>query len=155
MNLAEVDRREGREDEAERVLREALARVPDAADAYHALGLLLVRTGRTDEALEALARAVALDPETPRYAYVYGIALHSVGDEAGAIRVLDEALGVHPADAQLLLALATLHRDAGRWDQARTYARRLLDLRPDDPDARALAQQIERATAAEPGAGSG
>jgi hypothetical protein len=49
---------------------------------------------------------------------------------------------------QLLLALATLHRDLGRFDAAREYARRLLALRPADPDARALLQQLE-------GAGSG
>jgi tetratricopeptide (TPR) repeat protein len=148
VNLAELYRREGREDQAERVLREALTRAPEAADVHHALGLLLVRTGRTPEALTELARAAELSPQTPRYTYVYGIALHSVGEDERAIELMQAGLRSHPSDVQLLLALATLHRDLGRFDAAREYARRLLALRPADPDARALLQQLE-------GAGSG
>ena len=46
VNLADLYRAQGRDAEAERVLRQALAREPNAADVHHALGLLLVRQQR-------------------------------------------------------------------------------------------------------------
>src|SRR6185295_1857328 len=43
LNLADLLRAEGRDDEGERLLRRALEIAPDSADAHHTLGLLLVR----------------------------------------------------------------------------------------------------------------
>ncbi|MDJ0866790.1 MAG: tetratricopeptide repeat protein [Myxococcota bacterium] len=144
VNLADLHREAGRDAEGERVLREGLARAPDAGALHHALGLLLVRGGRAEEARAALARAQDLAPEISRYAYVYGVALHSAGDVAGALRVLGAAHQRHPGDADLLIALATMQRDAGDRAGARESARRLLALRPDDPGARALAAELAR-----------
>jgi predicted CXXCH cytochrome family protein len=84
VNLADLSRAEGRDDEGERVLRDALARAPTSAELHHALGLLLIRTGRPDEALAELGEASQLAPEHARYAYVHAVALESRGrtDEA-------------------------------------------------------------------------
>jgi tetratricopeptide (TPR) repeat protein len=51
-----------RDDEAERVLRQALARDPADAMAYDLLGNLLAEYGRFDEAHDCFARAIALAP---------------------------------------------------------------------------------------------
>jgi hypothetical protein len=45
----------------------------------------------------------------------------------------------------ILTALATISRDRGSFEKATGYARRLVELRPQDPFARQLLQQI-RAT---------
>jgi tetratricopeptide (TPR) repeat protein len=53
---------EDRDEEAERVLRQALARDPADAMAYDLLGNLLAEFGRFDEAYDCFARAIAIAP---------------------------------------------------------------------------------------------
>ncbi|MBW2242029.1 MAG: tetratricopeptide repeat protein, partial [Deltaproteobacteria bacterium] len=143
VNLAEHHRTRGREDESERLLREAVSLFPDNADVLHALGLLLARQQALDEALVSLGRAAELAPQNPRYAYAHGIALSSTGQLETALAVLGDAHERHPGNLNLLVALATLHRDAGHTDEARSYAEKLLALRPEDPNAQALMRELE------------
>jgi tetratricopeptide (TPR) repeat protein len=149
VNLADLDRIEGRDAAGERTLRRGLEIVPESADLQHALGLLLVRTGRREEALEALARAAALGPDQARYAYVYGVALNSAGRSDEAVAVLASAQQAHPGDRSLLLALATIERDRAELDAARGWARKLRALAPDDAGARALVEALEGRPAAD------
>jgi tetratricopeptide (TPR) repeat protein len=74
VNLADVQRAEGREDEARATLRAGLKVAPDNAALWHALGLALVRQRRPAEALAALKKAAELAPENRRFTEVYGIA---------------------------------------------------------------------------------
>jgi Flp pilus assembly protein TadD len=74
VNLADVQRAEGREDEARATLRAGLKVAPDSAALWHALGLALVRQQRPTEALAALKKATELAPENGRFAEVYRIA---------------------------------------------------------------------------------
>lgn len=101
VNLADVQRTQGREPEAEATLRRALARDPRSADVLHALGLALVRQKRMPEAADALGRAAALAPDRSRYAVAYALALRELGDEARARQVLSSALARRPGDPAL------------------------------------------------------
>ena len=74
-NLADLMRLQGREAEAESILREALGLSPQDPTLHHALGLSLVRQQRGPEALRELKRATDLDPRNERFAYVYEVAL--------------------------------------------------------------------------------
>jgi len=74
-NLADLMRLQGREIEAESILREGLELSPQDATLHHALGLSLVRQQRGPEALRELKRATDLDPRNERFAYVYEVAL--------------------------------------------------------------------------------
>jgi Tfp pilus assembly protein PilF len=143
VNLADLYRMTGREDLADGVLWHALETAPESPDLLHALGLVRVRQKRLAEALEMLRQAAEGAPERARYAYVYGVALHSEARTAEALRVLDAAHGRHPSDRQILLALATISRDAGDRDAALRYARSLLALSPQDSQTRALVAQLE------------
>lgn len=60
--------------DAERILRDAIFRSPDAAAARHALGLGLIRQKRYDEAVEQLELAAEYAADEPRYAYVACVA---------------------------------------------------------------------------------
>jgi Flp pilus assembly protein TadD len=127
------------------VLRAGLgSRPPDAALLY-SLGLALVRLGRSDEALVELERAAKAAPEVGRYAYVWGVALHSAGRIDEALMVLDRAHRAHPGDVEILSALVSIARDAGRADVALRHARKLLGLRPADPGLAALVGELEAA----------
>ena len=143
LNLADLSRQLGRDDEGEAILREALTVVFEPAPVEHALGLLLVRQRRLPEAIAGLQRAADLRPDLPRYAYVYGVALQSTGEVGAALDVLGEAHELHPADRDLLIALATMHRDGGSRAEAIEYARKLVALSPQDPAPRQLLAELE------------
>jgi len=74
VNLADVQRAEGREDEARATLRAGLEIAPENAALWHALGLALVRQHRPTEALAALKKAAVLAPGNRRFTEVYAIA---------------------------------------------------------------------------------
>jgi predicted CXXCH cytochrome family protein len=143
VNLADLYRSQGREGDAERLLREGLAVLPDDPNLHHSLGLSLARSGRLEDARESLRRAAELGPDQPRFAYAHAVALHSAGETAAAVAVLEEALRRHSADYDLLFALATFHRDAGRFDEARAAAARLRGAHPADAQAAQLLQSLQ------------
>jgi Flp pilus assembly protein TadD len=142
INLADLHRQGGDEAAAERLLREALAIDPGDADVRHALGLSLVRQRRSEEALEELARAMELAPESLRYGYVYAVAAQSTGRVPLALRTLEALRERWPGSREVLVALATYHAQMGGLAEAEGYARELVELYPQDPQARALLEQI-------------
>jgi len=142
VNLADLYRAIGRDGEGETLLRRAVAIAPDSADAHHALGLWLVRQKRSDDALAEFARAAELRPDV-RFAYVFGVALHSAGKTDRAIEVLQAAYDRHPGDHQLLVALVTIERDAGKLDDAKKHADALVALMPDDDGAKRLRSELD------------
>jgi Flp pilus assembly protein TadD len=141
-NLADLLRVQDRDAEGERVLREGLEAHPTSAALHHALGLLLVREKRLDEAIAQLRRAAELAPADPQVAYVLAIGLHSTGNTEEALAVLEAAHERSPAVQPLLVALVTLNRDRGALDEARSWARKLVDLWPEDGGARRLLAEL-------------
>ncbi len=144
VNLSDLQRESGNESDAERTLREGLAVLPGDAMLHHALGLSLARSGRTADALAELKRTTELSPDA-RFAYAYAVALHSSGKAGEAIAVLERARAREPRDRDVLFALATFHRDAGRTADALRYAEQLRHWYPDDPDAEALVSSLRAA----------
>ena len=144
INLADLYRQLGRDDEGESVLRAAIATSPQDAGLHHALGLTLTRLKRPDEALSELHRASELEFERARYAYVYAVALHSVGRGSEASMVLKESLARHPGDRDTLLALISFSRDAGDFETALEYAERLARVAPGDASLVALIENLRR-----------
>ena len=142
VNLADLHRLQGHDAEGEKTLRQALALDPQNAAAHHALGLLLIRGKKLPDAITALAEAARLGSDNPRYGYVYAVALNSAGQGSKALVELEAVLTRHPNDRDSLLALAAFQRAAGNPDAARNAARRLATLEPDNPEVRALLQQL-------------
>jgi tetratricopeptide (TPR) repeat protein len=142
-NLADATRARGDEAAAGAILRAALMRLPGNAELHHASGLALVRTGDLPAALSELERAAQLAPESARFAYVFGVALNSAGQMPRALETLAAASRRHAADRDILLALTTINRDAGRLVEARKYAERLVAIDPGDPGAGALLAELK------------
>ncbi len=71
LNLADVYRAMGREDQAQALMRGVIRREPKNALAFYALGLSLYRQQRSAAAVQALHTAARLEPQNPRYAAVY------------------------------------------------------------------------------------
>jgi tetratricopeptide (TPR) repeat protein len=144
VNLADLYRQQGQEDRVEQTLREALKADPGNGDASHGLGLSLVRQKRLRDAIPELARAAQRRPDVPRYAYVYGVALHEAGDTRRALDVLKRAHERHPADREIVVALAEYHRQAGDRKAAIAWASKLVEMSPEDAQARRLLQTLEQ-----------
>jgi Flp pilus assembly protein TadD len=142
VNFADLYRLKGRDDEAEKVLRQGLAAAPRDPGIHYALGLTLVRQKRTAEALQELLKAATLPPERPHYIYVYGVALDSVGQTEGALEILAAAHARHPGNREILSALASLSAKAGKGAAAVGYAKALVELDPQDPQARQLYDEL-------------
>jgi Flp pilus assembly protein TadD len=142
VNFADLHRQRGRDDEGERVLRQGLTFAPQDPGLHHALGLALVRQKRMAEALAELEKAANLPPNRARYTYVYAVALDSAGQSARALAVLAAGHAAHPGDREILAALASFSAKAGQRQAAIGYARKLLELDPQDPEAQQLYDQL-------------
>jgi len=138
LNLADLYRVLEREEEARPLLLEAARVAPEQGAPLHALGLLESRAGNAERALSYLSRAADMEREGIRYRYVYAIALHDGGRSDEAIDRLKALLRVAPRNPDLLLALTTYCRDAGRTEEARRYAARLRELVPNDAGVQRL-----------------
>lgn len=142
VNLVDLYRQLGREDDAEQLLREGLDDRPDDAALRHTLGLLMVRGDRRDLALIELAAAANLQPDNPRFVYVYGIALNSLGNPELAIDVLTDAASRFPADFDIRWGLTTTLRDLGRRDEARVHAEEMVNRYPGVASVQNLLQSL-------------
>jgi predicted CXXCH cytochrome family protein len=144
-NFADMRRMEGRDADAEAVLREGLRHV-SAASLHHALGLTLVRLHRSAEVVSELEIAARLEPVAPNYAYVYAVALHSAGRTNDALDEIERALRRSPGNMDLLVAGTTIARDSGDRARALQWAERLAKADPSDPTAQRLLEELRAPT---------
>jgi Flp pilus assembly protein TadD len=143
VNLADLDRMRGQNQEGVELLRKAMAIDPDNADIRHSLGLALVRQHNYADAIPELRRASELAPDNARYTYVYAVALNSIGAGASAMELLENTHKRHPTDKDTLLALVSIARETGDFATALTHARELVALYPTDMQLRMLVLDLE------------
>lgn len=143
VNAADALRARDRDAEAVELLQRGLRAVPEGASLHHALGLARVRLGQPHEAMPSLQRAADLAPDVPRYTYVYAVGLHSTGRAPQALAVLEKALQRWPGERDLWLALASFQAQAGQREAARRTASGMVQRFPHDPEAQALARQLQ------------
>ena len=142
INLADLKRAQGDERSARAVLLEALGLMPTEPSLLHALGLLEVRAGNYDTALGYLKDAADLEEDSFQYRYVYAVGLHDLGRIDEAIKVLKAALEYSKYSADVLYALAAYSFEIARYADARTYAKQLVSLYPDNEAYLQLNRQI-------------
>jgi len=130
VNLADLYRRLDRDEEAEIILREGIADMPEEPAYHHSLGLLLVRQQQPKDGLEQLAIAANLQADNARYAYVYAVALNSLGEPEMAISYLKKVQTKFSDNFDIHWALATMLRDQGRNVEARIVIEKISNIYP-------------------------
>jgi predicted CXXCH cytochrome family protein len=141
VNLADLYRGLGRDDEGEAVLRQALRRMPQDASILNALGLCMVRRRQKAQALDMFAAAARLDPSVANYSYTFAVALNDAGHTKEAIQTLERCIELHPYDRESLAALVAFCDQTGDTAKALKYAETLAELEPDDPRVRQMLEE--------------
>jgi choline-sulfatase len=126
----------GQPSDAIAALTAYLAVVPGSADAHHWMALAHLQLGDRARALAEEEAALVLDPRHTAALGLKAGLLFSSGRRDEALRLLVEASARDAANVSLRLELADLLTDAGRYQEAETAFRAVLDRRP--RDARAL-----------------
>jgi len=143
VNLADLYRQLGRDEDGVAVLRQAIKASPKDGGLHHALGLALVRLKQQQAGIKELRLAAELEPDRSRYAYVYAVGLESLGRRPEAVAVLKDNLKRHPHDQDTLLALINFARADGEPAAALRYAQQLAATEPDNQDLSALIQSLK------------
>ncbi len=128
-----------------RVLRRALAAMPEDATSWYGLGRALLELERGEEASQAFRRALAVRPDYSAAHRELGRARLAAGDRAGAAEALQRGLTVaeRRGDLQTAREIRVFLRRLDRKEQrAGTPASRLPDVEAASmPEARALYKQ--------------
>ncbi|MHB8836168.1 MAG: tetratricopeptide repeat protein [Candidatus Methylomirabilia bacterium] len=119
--------RDGRPEEARRLLEQALRLDPAMPEAHNNLGLVLRSQNRRAEAKEEFLRALELSPGYPEALNNLGLAWIEEGNQSEAIRSFEQALGANPAYSSAHLNLAIVHDRLGKRTEAYFHYRRFLD----------------------------
>lgn len=132
LNLAALGlEREGRDEEAERLLRKAVRLAPRDTACRNALGLCLLKLGRPRQALEEFDRVLGLEP-TLAFAHANrGNAFSALQDVRAASECYERALMHDPKQPLALAALAGIAANRGNYDEARALAERALASAPE------------------------
>ena len=89
-----------------------------------------------------LKDAADLEEGSLQYRYVYAVGLHDLGRIDEAIEVLKAALEYSKYSAEVLYALSAYSFEIARYADARTYAKQLVSLYPDNVAYLQLNRQI-------------
>lgn len=145
MNLATLLSRQGRNREAEKLLREAIRYQPGWGQAHYSLGLLLAEDrSRLPEATRALEKASAYWTDNPRIFHNLAIAYWQQEKVDPAVASFLRAIELEPDNPEFLQNLLQLLAQRQRWKDALPHARRMVNLMPDNPQAKAFLAQVER-----------
>ena len=140
--LAFVEFRLGRYEEAQRSFGELLAVAPQSPNAHHNFGLLQLETGYPEQALASFRRALELNPQSAESAACVAHALRDLRRLDEAIEAYDAVLARHPdlVDARANRSQAELMR-GGYAEGWRQYERRFS---PGGPRARSTGAAVWR-----------
>jgi len=142
-NLAVMLSQQGRNDEAEQLLREILADYPEQYDSAYSLALLLVGLGRVEEGLEFLDRAATGMPERSRIHYNHGLLLAQLLRDEEAEAALRRALDLEPDNFDYLYAIADFLYKRDHFEEALDIANKMIEAYPAQPVGHEIKAAIE------------
>ena len=122
--LAFIHSNQGRYDEAEKALWQAIEADPSGAEARYELGVLYNKQGRSEEAETALMRALELEPAHKEAWNELGGIYTEGGRHADADTALKRALDIDSGYAQAYYNLSQLRSAQGRTEEAATMLER-------------------------------
>jgi len=132
--LALLQSQQGRNDEAQKTLADARAKLPDAPGIHKALGDVLLSQGRYPQATAEFRQALALDAEDLGARFRLGVALRRDGKFEEAGKTFDQVAEGDKDYPGLALERGLLFEGAGRTEDALKEYEGALAKAPKDPD---------------------
>jgi tetratricopeptide (TPR) repeat protein len=133
--LASRHQEEGRLDEAEAVLDNLLAEMPDETAALHEKGIVRFRRGDVVQAAALMERSVSLAPGSALFHRNLCEVYRVLGRRDKALAVGERAAALDPADPHCYHNLGVLHYDRRQPEAAIAAAEHALALDPEFPGA--------------------
>ena len=129
-NLGVIYYQQSRLDEAEDLLRKAVAASPGDSQAHAVLGVIYFRKAHTEDAYSELTRAVALNPRNAEAHNYLGIVMSEKGWATAAEQEVRRASELKPeyADAHFNLAVIYSREKTPRLELARYHYQKARDL---------------------------
>ncbi|MFZ1097812.1 MAG: tetratricopeptide repeat protein, partial [Steroidobacteraceae bacterium] len=121
--------------EAQGLLRRALAVAPQSAEAHANLAAALQESGERDEAVRHYEIALALEPGMAQARFGLAACLQALGRQEAAEVSYRELLAVEPAHPEANYGMATLLAETGRDEEAMSHYRLALDADADFAEA--------------------
>jgi len=128
----------GRSHDAVELIEKSLALVPDVADWYNNLGIVLQGSGHLDKAIETYHRAIAIDPGHANAHSNLGVLLRATGKPDAAEAAYRTAIRLDPEHIDAHTNLGVLLYGLKRREEAVACFCRVITLRPKHPEARRL-----------------
>ena len=138
--LAMVYSQLGHAHDAVTQLEAAVNLAPGQAGFHYALALALNETGEFSRMVQELEQAVKCNPQFALAWYNLGLARSGQGDDPGALQALVQAESADPSDPRAPYARATVLVRMGKLEEARSAARRALELDSQSAAANLLQQ---------------
>jgi tetratricopeptide (TPR) repeat protein len=133
VGLAWFLRIEGKNEEAQHHLLQALKLVPNGVDALLGYGVCLRDTGKNEEAIKCFNYVLSMEPDEFRAHSQLGLSLIERGEYDAAIDHLRRALAKMPKYDLTYAGLALAHFRKGEFDEGRQFVRQGLAINPDNP----------------------
>src|SRR5690348_12905138 len=102
------------------------------AEEHHRAGIQAYAAGQLEEALKHFLEALALRPDVATYQFSAGVTWWQKGQYEAGQQCLERVLALDPSHARAHQALAQLHSQKGRLNQAIDHARSAATLLPHD-----------------------
>ena len=128
LNLAQVYGEQGKNEDAIRILRAAIARAPNSVQAWDYLGYTYHYAGLTDLAEAAYRRSRDLNPSPPRIYWMHARMLLYQGKVHEAEEEVRQALQRYPDQFKLTGFLSDFLYYQGKIDEAEQVAKRAIEL---------------------------
>jgi serine/threonine-protein kinase len=125
---------QGKLEEAEGELRQAIRLKPDLQDPHLFLGNTLLREGKLDDAVVSLREAIRLKPDDSRAHLILGHTLGQQEKYAEAADEFREAVRLKPDHLDSHRNLGVVLAEQGMWDEAVAEFRKARDLAKGHPD---------------------
>jgi tetratricopeptide (TPR) repeat protein len=132
----------GRVDEALAAIRQEIKLQPRDPRPRAAEVMTLLNAKRSQEALGAVDGALSADPGNPDLLYLRGAVRMALRDLPGAEKDFRQTLQLKPDHLAAMSDLAVLLSSNGKKDEARQLLKKVLELRPGDPVAKANLEKL-------------
>jgi tetratricopeptide (TPR) repeat protein len=116
---------------------------PSNADALRTKAMALARLGRAPEAVAAYDAALRFAPRLTSAHYARGLLLLDLHEERLARAAFERTISLDPAHAGALSRLASMALARGHGAEARAYAKRALEQKPDEVAAHIVLAELE------------